>query len=148
MLPACSLILILTLTLTLTVGGFVNTPEPLAALNSRINNLVLPNDKKISKLPPFKADVAFSDLKLDLNAAETFRFVLHSVQLVEPLLTEKGKKHAAWLSWLAHRELLQCCLKHAWAVPEDVVYLDRLIKEYCKRFQQAERKCRCNSPSN
>ena len=118
-------------------AGFVNTAEPMGALNAGISQLRLPHDKRISKIPPFKADVAFCDLKLDLNAAETMRFVMHSLQLVEPLLTQRGRDHAAWRSWLKHRELLQCCLKHAWKVPEDTDYLSRLVKEYGKRFRQA-----------
>jgi hypothetical protein len=70
-----------------TGAGLVNTAQPLAALNASILALHLPNDKRISSIPPFKPNTSIAESKLELNAAETMRFVLHSVQLLEPLLT-------------------------------------------------------------
>ena len=76
-----------------------------------------------------------NEMHLDLNASETFLYVMHSVTLVEPLLTQRGLKHPAWLSWLAHRSVVAKALQHSMA-PSEVDDLARLITAHADAFDK------------
>jgi hypothetical protein len=88
-------------------------------------NQILPRGKHISLLYPQSKDKKINQMHLDLNASETFLYVNHSVTLVEPLLTESGKKDPAWLSWLAHRKVVMKTLQHS--------ITDKEVDPACKR---------------
>jgi hypothetical protein len=114
----------------------VKSAKPWDELNARIDSLRLPKGRKIPRLQPFKPEAAFDELKLDLNSAEMMYFTLHSVTLLEPLLTAKGLQHKAWKSWLKHREMVQICVQHTFDLEEDTRRLSEAIEEHTKRFQQ------------
>ena len=108
-------------------------PDAWAKLRASISALRLSGGKRISKLYATRDGKKWSDMHLDLNATETHQYVMQSVTLVEPLLTEDGRSHPAWKSWLAHRALLAKCLQHAFT-QGDVEQVQRLVQEYSDAF--------------
>ena len=102
-------------------------------LRTNISRLHLPTGKRISKLYPQTKGKKWNEMHLDLNASQTNLFMMHSVTLVEPLLTAAGRAHTIWLSWLAHRSLLAKCLQHSF-VRSDAARLQTLIEEYITAF--------------
>ena len=104
-----------------------------AKLNASIAALHLPRGKRISKLYPQKKDKAWNEMHLDLNAEETMLFMMHSVSLVEPLLTDDGREHQCWKSWLAHRALVAKCLQHSFA-DCDALLITELIDNHEDKF--------------
>lgn len=58
----------------------------------------LPNYKRLPSLRPFPEGKKLNELTLDLNASQTLTLVVHGITLLEPLLTDHGKVHPAWLS--------------------------------------------------
>ena len=76
-------------------------------------------------------------MHLDLNAEETFLYVLNSVTVIEPLLTDAGREHPAWKAWLAHRAVVAKAIQHAYVVG-DSKELDRLIERHCQLFELVE----------
>jgi hypothetical protein len=106
-------------------------------LNINISKLNLPKGKRISKLYAQKQGKKLNEMHLDLNAEETMLFVMHSVTLVEPLLTTDGLEHAAWQSWLAHRGVVAKALQHAFSV-DDPEALQELIENHCTLFENVD----------
>ena len=124
-----------------TGAGFVKSSKPWEDLNARIDQLRLPKGKKISRLQPFKPDIGFDELKLDLSSSEVMYFTMHSVSLIEPLLTAKGLEHSAWKAWLKHREIVQIVLQHSFDLEVDPARLASAIEDHAQRFQQVRAPC-------
>jgi len=101
-------------------GSGLSVANPWAKLNFQIDtlNMSLPRGKRLPHIYPPAPGKKINEMHLDLNASETFLYVMHSVTLVEPLLTERGRQHPAWRSWLAHRAVVAKCLQHSIAESE------------------------------
>jgi hypothetical protein len=106
-------------------------------LNVNISKLNLPRGKRISKLYAQRQGKKMNEMHLDLNAEETLLFVMHSHTLVQPLLTSDGEEHPAWLSWLAHRAVVQKALQHAFS-GGDPPELTRLIETHLSLFESVD----------
>ena len=117
-------------------AGYVKHEKPWEELNTRIAQLRLPKGKRISRIPPLKPDISFDELKLDLSSSEIMHFALHSVTLIEPMLTAKGLQHPAWKSWLKHREIVQIVVQHTFDVEMDSARLTEAIEEHSRLHQQ------------
>jgi hypothetical protein len=122
-------------------AGYVKSSKPWEELNACIDQLRLPKGKKISRLQPFKPDIGFDELKLDLNSSEMMHFTLHSVSLIEPLLTAKGLVHPAWVAWLKHREIVQIALQHSFDIQIDPGRLTTAIEEHARLYQEVCATC-------
>jgi hypothetical protein len=114
----------------------LSVPNAWRLLNVRIAQVKLPPGKRLSKIYPQAKGKKLREMHLDLNASETHLYVMHSVAIIEPLLTEKGRSHPCWQSWLAHRSLLSKCLQHAFT-RADVELVQQLVDKHEELFQLA-----------
>ena len=117
-------------------AGFVNCPDPWAAVNANAGQLRLPKSRRLPYIrEPYK-DKSMDEVKLELNSAQTHTFIIHVLSLVDPLLTTKGREHPSWACMLKHREVLQLCLQHTFEIPRDIEYLSRVQEEEYNKFLQ------------
>ena len=62
-------------------------------------------------------------------------FVAHSVDLYEPLLSDKVRKSAMWQSWVTHVEYCKLGEQKEFSMG-DIIQLDKLIYKMHKLFRQ------------
>ena len=111
--------------------------DPWAKLDANMKalNNKLPRGKRISKLYPQRKGKKISDQHLDLNASEAMLYAVHSPTLVDPILTDRGRKHPCWISWLAHVAVVQKALQHVFTDAE-VDELTTLISAHEDAFDR------------
>ena len=104
-------------------------------LNVNIANLNarLPRGKRISKLYKQRDGKKKNEQHLDLNASEAFLFIVHSRSLIEPLLTDKGRKHPCWLSLQALAAVVQKVMQHVFA-DQEADQLAELVAAHLEAF--------------
>ena len=119
-----------------------------------INQFKLSIDKvnaRIRTYPHWPADVRIPDLNsgklkkgakggkpkssttLKMTGSEAMWFSLHSVEVLEPLLTDAMRQHPAWASWVKLCELFAVCVQHEFHV-DDIERIDDLQVEYIALF--------------
>jgi hypothetical protein len=72
-----------------------------------------------------------------VNASEAFLFITHSRTLIEPLLTDLGRKHPCWISLQALSAVVQKALQHVFA-DHEADELAVLIAAHNKAFEDVE----------
>jgi hypothetical protein len=75
------------------------------------------------------------DLKLDLTADETLTYVIYSIQIIEPVLTDAGMLHPAWRCWLYHRQVVIKCMQHVYKQGDDTL-LRKLLETWDAAFDK------------
>ena len=66
---------------------------------------------------------------LSFTAGEMLSFVLHSTELMRPLMSPEGLERAEWKSWVMHVRILASCLTRSYT-EETIAALDRLIFDH------------------
>jgi len=107
----------------------------LALVNSRIDQLNLPDHKKIPHLVAPTTSKKRRDLNLDMSASETMTFARASIVLLQPILPEAALNSKAWLCWLKHRDYLMMCLQHEFK-RTDAAILDEKAQAFLKAFAE------------
>ena len=102
-------------------------------VNAAICQLHLPRGKHISKLCPPRIGKKARDHVVDLNAAETMFLAIHSVTILEPLLSAEARALPCWQCWLKHRQVLAMCLEHNISLTEADA-IEKCYAEYLLLF--------------
>jgi hypothetical protein len=100
-------------------------------------NAGLPRGKRIPKIFPQRKGKKINEQHLDVNASEAFLFITHSRTLIEPLLTDLGRKHPCWISLQALSAVVQKALQHVFA-DHEADELAVLIAAHNKAFEDVE----------
>ena len=127
-----------------TKKGLVTCSDLFAAVNQRIAGLKLPRDKRLPRFRDLTKDKKIEECHLELNSSETQTFAIHSITILEPLLTDAGKSNPAWICWLKHREVLQFTLQHAFE-RSDLPRLAALMDEHSELFAKVLRTPECGA---
>ena len=109
------------------------------ALNANITklNAGLPRGKRIPKMAPQRKGKKKNEQHIEMNASEAFLFICHSRTLIEPLLTDKGRKHACWISLQALAAVVHKVQQHVFAEHE-VEDLAKLINAHNEAFDNVK----------
>ena len=109
------------------------------ALNANITklNAGLPRGKRIPKMAPQRKGKKKNEQHIEMNASEAFLFICHSRTLIEPLLTDKGRKHPCWISLQALAAVVQKVLQHVF-VEHEVEDLAKLINAHNEAFDNVK----------
>ena len=108
-------------------------------LNENITklNAGLPRGKRVPKMAPQRKGKKKNEQHIEMNASEAFLFICHSRTLIEPLLTDKGRKHPCWISLQALAAVVQKVLQHVF-VEHEVEDLARLIEAHIEAFDNVK----------
>jgi len=99
-----------------------------------------PSDVRIPPLHPKllegdKFGQPHTNKTMDMTGSQVMHFALHSVELLQPLMTEAMKHTPAWRCWLKHNELFALCVQHSFAT-SDTARLDGLVVDHSRLFDQ------------
>ena len=110
-------------------------------MNDARKGLQLPKGQRIPYLEKPKRDgKKYGAMPLCLSAADTMRYAVYSVALVEPLLTAEATRRPKWISWVAHVRLLTFVLGYTFDEGASDI-LARLVLDYLTKFRAAYGPC-------